>query len=112
MAWLASQLLKFYRAWVVLQVEGKLLKKAMSGTYHHYDNNCADQNSEGLIVKIGEASWLLIALKNIYTDNQKLEFVTIQLKTLVENQEDSMAKFNESLISPLHKRVAEEQEQF
>lgn len=54
--------------------------------------------------KDGGASWLLIPLENIYTENKKLEFVTIQLKTPVENQEGSMAEFNESLILQSHRR--------
>lgn len=67
----------------------------MSRTYHCNYNNSAYQiwGGVGGGYKDWRASWPLMALENIYTENKKLEFVTVQLKRPVENWEYSMAEF-------------------
>lgn len=63
-----------------LEVEGKLLREKMSGTYHCYGNNSACKIC-GVAYKDRGASWLLMAQESIHRERKKLEFVTIQLKT-------------------------------
>lgn len=50
----------YHRVWSTLQVEVKLLRKKVSGTYHCWGNNCAQQMC-GVDYKDGGASWLCMA---------------------------------------------------
>ena len=92
----------YHKAWEVLQAS--YWEKTNSRTYHCYDNNKCLSNLEEGGYKDWRASWILVALENIYTENKKLEFVTVQLKTPVENWEDSTAEFEESFILQSYRR--------